>query len=41
MNDLLYWVMPRSDIPMLEKPPSWKSVCMVTFFVRSENITTQ
>ncbi len=41
MNDLLYWVIPLSDMPMLEKPPSWNKVCMVTFLVRSENITTQ
>ena len=41
MNDFWYCTMPRNDMPMLENPPSWKRFCIVTFFVRSENITTQ
>mgnify|MGYP003398443271 CR=1 FL=1 len=41
MNDLLYCVIPRSDIPMLENPPSWKRVYMVTFLVRSKKIKTK
>jgi hypothetical protein len=38
---LSYWCIASALIPMLEKPPSWKRFCIVTFLVRSENRVMQ